>query len=679
MAERIYWPGWETGAIIGRGSFGEVYEIHRDVFGTREQAALKVITIPQHASDVEEMYSKNYDEESITSAFQGQFESIVQEYTLMHSISDCPNIVRCDDVRYIQHDDSIGWDIYIKMELLTPLVKAIAQNATEETVIRVGMDICRALERCCQAHIIHRDIKPQNILMSAEGVFKLGDFGIAKTAERTMGGTRIGSYDYMAPEVNFFQPYGSTVDTYSLGLVLYWLLNERRGPFLPLPPARIKPEQEREAWNSRMRGEPLPPPAHGSERLKAIVLKACAYHPADRYASATEMLNALQALLPKAPVITEWMDETDVLAEDIWVQQTPAAVPPAEDLDVRQTLQFAYEDNPVGKAIYVQAGAERVQVWIPQQFTNGQTLFYQGMGRKSAYSEKRGDLYLTVHVHPQVMPVQPVPQKKTSDTSKIWMILAAVIVIVLIIAGVWKNSSQGSNSNTSNRDTNTSMQQNNTHEQNNTHVHSWIGATCTKPKTCNTCGATEGTALGHDWKEATYDAPKTCRRCGQTEGSAKEAPLTATVASTRTSNRTKIPCAEIEASSYLKYNSIQCPPNRVLDGRTDTSWQDGVSGWGINEWLRIYFDQSREIRYISGQLGFWATENAYWENGRPARIRLDFSDGSSVECTFPDQMKEYEIRLSKPVQASWVKITILDVYEGTMYEDTCITEISVYS
>ena len=50
------------------------------------------------------------------------------------------------------------------------------------------------------------------------------------------------------------------------------------------------------------------------------------------------------------------------------------------------------------------------------------------------------------------------------------------------------------------------------------HVHEWVEATCTAPKTCKRCGATEGEALGHDWKEATTEAPKTCTRCGATEG-----------------------------------------------------------------------------------------------------------------------------------------------------------------
>ena len=103
------WPGWETVRLIGRGSFGSVYEIQRDVFGDIEKAALKVISIPQNASDIDELYSDGYDDESITSTFQSHLKSIVSEYSLMRKMNGCANVVNCDDIRYVQHDDGIGW------------------------------------------------------------------------------------------------------------------------------------------------------------------------------------------------------------------------------------------------------------------------------------------------------------------------------------------------------------------------------------------------------------------------------------------------------------------------------------------------------------------------------------------------------------------------------------------
>ena len=298
-ARKINWPGWEVVRVIGRGGFGEVYEIQRDIFGNIEKAALKVITIPQSRHDIDELLNDGYDSESITLRFRSYLESIVNEYSLMQELKGNTNIVYCDDLRYIQHDDGIGWDIYIKMELLTPLLKALPAQAPEEQVIQLGMDICNALILCKNRGILHRDIKPQNIFVSKDGDYKLGDFGIAKITERTTSGTKVGTYKYMAPEVYHNQPYGSAADLYSLGLVMYWLLNEHRTPFLPLPPRVPTVSVEDEARNRRLSGETLPPPAHGSYALQQIVLKACAPDPKDRYHSANEMREDLEALLQK--------------------------------------------------------------------------------------------------------------------------------------------------------------------------------------------------------------------------------------------------------------------------------------------------------------------------------------------------------------------------------------------
>ena len=295
------WPDWEAVRIIGRGNFGAVYEIRRDTFGHTESAALKVITIPQNESDIDDLYSDGHTTESITMRFQSYLEDIVREYNLMVDMKGHPNVVYCDDLRFIQHEDGIGWDIYIKMELLTPLVKHFTAGAPEQEVIRLGRDICSALVLCKQMKIVHRDIKPQNIFVSRTGQYKLGDFGIAKTAERTTGGTKIGTYKYMAPEVYHNRPYGSGADIYSLGLVLYWLLNDRRTPFQPTDHIPTASEEET-ARHRRLAGEAIPAPVHGSPELKAIVLKACAYDPKERFASAEEMLAAFEALERGTPV-----------------------------------------------------------------------------------------------------------------------------------------------------------------------------------------------------------------------------------------------------------------------------------------------------------------------------------------------------------------------------------------
>lgn len=335
MAEAL-WQGWETVGLIGKGGFGSVYEIRRTILDETEKAALKVITIPQSNNEVEELYSDGYTQQSVSEFYAQHLRAILSEYTTMRKLSSCDNVVKCQDVRYEQHPDGIGWDIYIKMELLTPLNKAFPQCMSEKLVIKLAKDMCRALQMCRKQGVLHRDIKPQNIFISEEGQFKLGDFGIAKAVEKTTGGTKIGTYKYMAPEVFNNQPYGAGADIYSLGLVLYWLLNEHRVPFLPLPPATPGYSHEEQAKLRRFRGEPIPAPKNGSAALKAVVLKACAFRPQDRFSSADEMLAALEDVekgprpAPVLPVVPPEQSEEKTVCvrpsavhQEETVRQTP--------------------------------------------------------------------------------------------------------------------------------------------------------------------------------------------------------------------------------------------------------------------------------------------------------------------------------------------------------------------
>lgn len=299
--EKACLPGWQTVSLVGRGSFGTVYQIERQIGEYTEKAALKVISIPQDNSDIEELYNEGYDNESIKVAIEHHLNSVLSEYEMMSRMSACQNIVHCEDIIRRKHTDDIGWDILIRMELLTPLTKSLSVDISDETVIKVATDICKALIECSKHKVIHRDIKPQNIFVSENGEYKLGDFGIAKTIEKTMGGTKIGTYKYMAPEVYKSEKYGHSADIYSLGLVLYWMLNDKRMPFMPPAPEKITANMDSRSRERRLKGEPLPEPVHGSAELKKIVLKACSYDVMDRYKTAAEMLQDIKDTFTPPP------------------------------------------------------------------------------------------------------------------------------------------------------------------------------------------------------------------------------------------------------------------------------------------------------------------------------------------------------------------------------------------
>ena len=189
----------------------------------------------------------------------------------------------------------ILWDIYIRMELLKPLKHVLSADYQEMAVLKLGLSLCNALLACQEHHIVHRDIKPENILVSDRGEFKLGDFGIAKVSEKTATGTMTGTMGYMAPEVANRWHYGAQADIYSLGMVLYWMMNRRTLPFLPFPPTIPTAAQRQEAANRRFAGEDFPPPANGSRELKAIAMKACAFSTEERYQTVRELRRDLYA------------------------------------------------------------------------------------------------------------------------------------------------------------------------------------------------------------------------------------------------------------------------------------------------------------------------------------------------------------------------------------------------
>ena len=297
--ESVVLDGWKIIRLLGAGSYGKVFEIERSEFGQTYRAALKVITVPQSSAEVRSVISEGMSVSQAEAYFHGIVEELMHEFSIMFKLKGTANIVSCEDLRVLEHPDGIGWDILIRMELLHPLLPYVYEHPmARRDIIKLGIDICKALELCQRYNIIHRDIKPENIFISDNGDYKLGDFGIARTIERTTSGlSKKGTYSYMAPEVYAGKEYGFSVDTYSLGLVLYRMLNKNRGPFLPQPPEAITYDNREQALARRVSGEPLPRPFYGEGRLGEIVLKACAFDPKDRYSSPQQLRQELEAIL----------------------------------------------------------------------------------------------------------------------------------------------------------------------------------------------------------------------------------------------------------------------------------------------------------------------------------------------------------------------------------------------
>ncbi len=290
------WPEWQVeGEPLGRGSYGTVYKAIRRDHNVESYAAIKVISIPLASSEIDSLRSEGFDLNATRTYLQEIVNDFVSEIQLMESLKGVQNIVSVEDYKVVEKTDRLGWDIYIRMELLTPFNTYINnRKMTEKEVLRLGCDICTALEICSKRNIIHRDIKPENIFINDFGHFKLGDFGIARKMENMTGGlSQKGTVNYMAPEVANSSEYDVRADIYSLGIVLYRLLNGNRLPFLENEQQLMNPNERKHAADRRLRGEKLPRPCDASEAVADVLLCACAYEPNKRFSSAAAMKKAL--------------------------------------------------------------------------------------------------------------------------------------------------------------------------------------------------------------------------------------------------------------------------------------------------------------------------------------------------------------------------------------------------
>ena len=328
---------WIITEKIGEGSYGTVYKIQKTDYGITTHSALKVIRIPRSTSDIRAALNDGMDEQSVTTYFQGFVDEIVQEVAVMSSLKSHPNIVNYEDHTVLNHNGEIGWDILIRMELLTPLQDYLSSHRlSENDVIRMAENLCDALAFCQKKGLIHRDIKPENIFISETGQFKLGDFGVARTIEKTTGGlSKKGTESYMAPEIYLNKPYGSSVDIYSLGLVLYKFMNNNRLPFFPLYPQPITFADRENALSRRMKGDNPSAPVNACKEFADIILKACAYKPEERYRTAADMLEDIRRL--RIHLATAAETETLLNKQADLIPPMASNTPSSQENDAAQT------------------------------------------------------------------------------------------------------------------------------------------------------------------------------------------------------------------------------------------------------------------------------------------------------------------------------------------------------
>ncbi|KAK8898171.1 hypothetical protein M9Y10_000443 [Tritrichomonas musculus] len=193
---------------IGRGSSGEIYKVFK-----KEIYALKIM----------EIEGKSYDE----------FRQFINEYGIM-SILDHPNILKTHGI-FLSNESTPP--SFLLEFCPTNLDKAIKnKRMTKEEIVFTIYQIVEGMKYVHFRKVIHRDLKPTNILVASDGTIKISDFGISKlmTAEEQSMTKGLGTQKFMAPEIINEEDYDSKVDVYSFGVIVFFILSGGEMPTIKI-------------------------------------------------------------------------------------------------------------------------------------------------------------------------------------------------------------------------------------------------------------------------------------------------------------------------------------------------------------------------------------------------------------------------------------------------------------
>lgn len=254
--------GWTIDSMLGMGSSGVVYKVSKKLDVTEKTcAAMKIIELSEDGE-----------------------KKINSKLSILDSVSGKPGCVHVDE--YSTMTRSFGGKehkyLIIRMELLEPLPES---GMNEEDVLKMLDDVTQALCVCHSIPVLHRDIKPQNILKAPDGSYRLTDFGEAGEISTASSTTVIpvGTPLFECPEAHNMIKCDERGDIYSLGLSAYCMLNGG------LPPFAQSREELHAALGKRLSGQKIPRLENIDPSLMNIIEKMCEFVPENRYKSAEKL------------------------------------------------------------------------------------------------------------------------------------------------------------------------------------------------------------------------------------------------------------------------------------------------------------------------------------------------------------------------------------------------------
>lgn len=286
---------------------------------------VKIISVPASQTQLDALLLTGAypDADSALAYFKSLTDETVAEVGILQKLSEIEGFLSFEDIQVVPMEDGTGFDIYLLSPYRRTLTKHFVRSPmTHLGAINLGLDLCAALAVCRRFGYLNVDLKPNNVFVTAEQEYRIGDLGFLRL-DSLKYASLPDKYRsaYTAPEItDAFSALNDRIDIYALGLILYQAYNNGELPADSTDAA-------------------LAPPMFADYEMSEIILKACAPDPQDRWQDPVEMGQALVGymqrngandtpIVPPSPVIedTEIQDERDdIVLQDEETNETPLA------------------------------------------------------------------------------------------------------------------------------------------------------------------------------------------------------------------------------------------------------------------------------------------------------------------------------------------------------------------
>ena len=380
--------GFSLGQSISDHSGVSCYPAMRD--DSEKRYIVKKISLPASQVQVEALLLTGVfrDAEAVRSYYEELAHGVQREIQTLNALAEQRGFVPCDGSQIEAMEQGVGYEVFMLSRYRMTLERYMHRNPmTHLSALNLGIDLCAAMAVAREAGWLYADLKPENVYLFGDQEYRIGDLGfVALDSLKYASLPDRYRSDYTAPEVqDAYSSLNATMDTYALGLVLYQVYNLGKLPF--------SNEVSRTVWLKKLAaGEPMVPPVGADEEMGAIITKACAYDPADRWQSPAELGHALisymqrngaedipitapeepepvetpaeEAPVEEASEVTEEapIEEEAPVAEPEVVEQTPSEEPAEEPVVEETPVEIIEEEpsveEPVSEASFEEAVVE---------------------------------------------------------------------------------------------------------------------------------------------------------------------------------------------------------------------------------------------------------------------------------------------------------------------------------